>query len=439
MSRANGNESKSFGDPDSSSSAAFQSARKRASQQSGRKRPRRRILEFIALGLAVISILVSWYFGKRAEREKALTVRYVAVRPLLTDPRKSEKLVVTYEDQVVEQPWFLTARLENTGNTPIIEDDIDTLLLLQFPAGRVLGVDIGATNPPGIPAAAIQQASEVEIEPTLLNPGDYISFDVLLDGDPKLPTALVRVVGVSRPIVLHPSDETSTFYATWFQLPRPVEYIALTITSLGIVFLLIVLVFLVVEQWAPSDYSATSVEDFFSTVDDVLDEMGIDIYPDTFAVPASVIATALGRDNPVQLAWIDNPAGLESMITKQVPGALLDAYKISPQEATKLIVQEMRAQLPATLRERIVSEAPWGFSSAVEESMSELRFEENTVDEFFKKVRRQLGPLKDSLPESSGSLDSNSWEDWVGSLVIFIIIVSATLVVGGTWRSLLAQ
>lgn len=207
-------------------------------EQNGRDRTylaRRPALELTGLFISVIAIGVSIYLSIRAEQEKSLVLRSLSSRSLITaEASRSGDLKVSLNDKVVAKPWLLSARLENSGSIPIEQRDIEKPLTMQFPRAVVLRAEITRRGPADVTAQVLLHKNAVRLEHGLLNPADWIEFDILFDGEPGAPDLSYRVTGLTSRIALALSDKQSSPQPAWISLPTPVHYLLLTITTLGI-------------------------------------------------------------------------------------------------------------------------------------------------------------------------------------------------------------
>ncbi len=72
-----------------------------------------RYFHIIGLITAVVALVVTVYFSVRAERTKALTLKYLGERALVSfQSRASTQLGITLGGERLQAPWLLSARLE---------------------------------------------------------------------------------------------------------------------------------------------------------------------------------------------------------------------------------------------------------------------------------------------------------------------------------------
>jgi hypothetical protein len=195
-------------------------------------------LQAVSAVVAIVALVATAYLSIRAERNKALTLRYLGQRPLLSLQRQpTQPLEVMLRGERLQAPWLLSARIENTGNQPIEAKDIEKPLELSFGSGRIVGAEVVGKRQTAIDTTVRFDERRVTVEHGLLNPGDWVAFDVLFDGEPGARSPSLRVSGVTEV-----EEETDSFEPTErFSLrPSPIVYFATAITwGVGLILLLI--------------------------------------------------------------------------------------------------------------------------------------------------------------------------------------------------------
>jgi hypothetical protein len=95
---------------------------------------------------------------------------------------------------------LVTFTLSNVGNVPVLEDDFERALRLQFPGSAVpLTVEIEEAHPRQLRPAANIEGAGVVVERLLLNPGDSFTIAALVRDLRRGAISVdARVAGVAR-------------------------------------------------------------------------------------------------------------------------------------------------------------------------------------------------------------------------------------------------
>lgn len=133
------------------------------------------------------------YRWQRQHKELAYAV--LTNRPLLTGDTPFG-LTLHHDEKIVKQPRLVVLRIANSGNAPIEAIDFEHPLVLTFRPCAVLSVDVTVTHPVELAPTVSSVGSTVTVEPCLLNAGDLIEIQSLLDGVPDEISATARAVGV---------------------------------------------------------------------------------------------------------------------------------------------------------------------------------------------------------------------------------------------------
>lgn len=158
-------------------------------------------VQVAALLVAIIAVLATGYFSIRSDRVKDLSITYQS-KPLFA-PTQSAPQTSTLEmrigNVVVKHPWLLTLRVENTGNIPIEERDIEMPLEVQFAKTKPLIAEIVKKSQAAIFGNAAIAGDRISLTHKLLNAGDWIDIQIVFDDEPSLPPSVrARISGVSQ-------------------------------------------------------------------------------------------------------------------------------------------------------------------------------------------------------------------------------------------------
>ena len=114
--------------------------------------------------------------------------------------KELDKIEIRYEGEAISDPYLMLVRFVNTGNKPIVPEDfkwpvhVEIEGLEKFP----LSVGVAATSNPDLGAEVALEPDGGTLEPLLLNPGDWVTMSLLLDGAPSTWKVRGRVVGVKE-------------------------------------------------------------------------------------------------------------------------------------------------------------------------------------------------------------------------------------------------
>jgi hypothetical protein len=393
------------------------------------------IFHVVGLAAAVLAVLVTSYFSVRAERTKALTLRYFGERPLLSlQNRTSAELAVTIAGERLQAPWLLSGRLENSGNQPIESRDIESPLQLTFESGRVVGVEIVEKSQQAIVAKASHIGNVVTINHALLNPSDWIGFDILFDGRPSRPIPSLRISGVSVPAQIVSSPGEKRAYPTLLSVPTPVLYLELIVGSLAALLAVVVGFVLLGDGTRDAIHPVprVSASGQGETLQGEFDESRIlsRLEPVT---RQSTLVLLLLKEKP-SLEWLENPKSLEETITMQVPANALVALGLSPAVTASALSRELKEQLQRQLAQLVYMRLPSVADRAAQEEVLALDLTRTSSRELIARAKAlaETGPSK-RIPVRS-RMDKG--ELAAGALLV-IVGVSVALLLGGTWRTVL--
>ena len=146
-------------------------------------------------GLAVVVGGLQWHAGRR---RKALAVALVTNRALVAHNARFP-MRIHYGDVTVSQPRLLVLAIGNIGNVPVARHDFETPLGVALGSATVLDATVSRTRPTDLQALLTHSDGKLALQPLLLNPGDSLELQCLLDGHigavDVVPTG--RISGVS--------------------------------------------------------------------------------------------------------------------------------------------------------------------------------------------------------------------------------------------------
>lgn len=307
-------------------------------------------LQIGGLAIAVVTLIATVVLSIRSESVKELTITYLPKRPLMSMEAGEANvgLEVRRGDVRISTPWLISGRIENTGNRPIEEHDIEAPARIKFDRARVVGVEIVQRSQDGLFGKAAIDGNDVIFLHKLLNPGDWMTFDVIFDGEPGTPpTASSRISGITQlKQRVEQSGDSREFFAL-LPLPAPAMYCLLTIGSIGALISIGIGVALVVfsirsyllrRQSFKEEVESKKerAEHVFSPAK-ILEELR------TSSPNASALYEVIGRH--LTLRDLDDVVSLRAVICGRVPSSLLSTMRLSTDEAANLLKKELRDSL----------------------------------------------------------------------------------------------
>jgi hypothetical protein len=394
-------------------------------------------LQIGGLTTAVVTLIVTVILSLRSENVKELTITYLPKHPLMSMEAGEANvgLEVRRGDVRIKAPWLVSGKIENTGNQPIEERDIEAPARIRFDGGRIVGVEILQSSQEGLASKASIEGNDVVFSHKLLNPGDWIGFDVIFDGEPTTPpTALSRISGIpqlKQRILL--SGDTRRLLAL-VPLAAPVIYCLLTIGSIGALISIGAGVALVAvsgrlylfrrqsynEQAESRRERADSV--FSST--NVLERLG------TSSPNANALYEVTRRH--FALRDLDDVVSVRAVICGHVPGTLLSALQLSTDEAASLLKKELRDSLRQFIYYAFYEFIP---SSAERRDTS---YEELMADTDRLSAAELLERAKDVAARPGDRVKVHKSDLLLASFCLGFGI-SLVLILGGTWRAVLTS
>lgn len=157
-------------------------------------------LAWIAAIFTVLAVLAPFIIYRLQARPKQFDYKVVTEGKLISDTHftQTNALRILYGAQELRDPRILVVDLVNSGNTEIRKDDFEDPVRLLLPHGTtVVTSEVVSTSPEELsPSIALLKHDGVKLQPLLLNSGDWIRLQLLLDGPAQHLRVLGRIAGV---------------------------------------------------------------------------------------------------------------------------------------------------------------------------------------------------------------------------------------------------
>lgn len=162
------------------------------------------VWQSIGVFLSAIAILATFavYWLQRQVKEVSFGV--LSKRRLLSVADEvASRVQVHLDGRVVQNVSLWTFGIKNTGQKAVIPDDFLRPISIGFEDAELLSAEIAHQKPKNLGATVTSDGSLVTVQPLLLNPGDYLTVQVLLSGAAPDYRYDGRIVDVRRIELLH--------------------------------------------------------------------------------------------------------------------------------------------------------------------------------------------------------------------------------------------
>lgn len=387
-------------------------------------------IQIIGIILAALGLVVTLIFSIKSDKEKELTITYESKRSLLIsdNSKTAASLEVSVLGNRVMAPWILSGRLENTGTIPIEERDIEQPIQIDFGKSKIINADVVQKNQDSLFAKINTNTNSIEVIHKLLNPGDWVSFDIVLDGEPNIPpNSTLRISGVSelKSSLLQTGQQKT--YPTLFEMPKSIVYSLLTITTaIGIMLVLAgpAAALSSIRNNQAIQRAQNTRTEFKPSINEKIEHLQ----------QKSLIIYGIIRQeiNTEEFDYIDR---IKNAIKNEIPDDLLLKLNLNTESAAKIIQNDIKK----SVKESLISEGymylPTGINSIYMEKIRSIDASNSTIREMVE-ISKQT--VKDLLEKNKESSTKNiDYSPIFAGAIIVAIGLAITLIAGGTWRTLL--
>lgn len=163
-------------------------------------------MDAIALIIGLAGVAVGIYSYAKSRRFKRLLLSTPVNTPLYVEDARAHQITVQFEEERVDEPTVLTARLENVGTEPIEPIDFQKPLIVR---SRLKGADgqkyakvltyyVYRSTPAMEVESELVDGCAVKIEPFLMNPGEALEVRSIVDGLVDDVELAYRISGLAR-------------------------------------------------------------------------------------------------------------------------------------------------------------------------------------------------------------------------------------------------
>lgn len=392
-----------------------------------------KVLQVVGVVVAVIAAVVSIFFSLRSEKVRELSVTYFEKRPLVSIDSASSRagLEVRIGDKVITTPWLVSGKLENSGNQPVEERDIESPEKFLFKGAKIISADVVQRSQPDLFVKIDVIDNSLLVEHKLLNPGDWISFDIVFDGEPETPPALsFRISGIAQPKQHVVSAGEKRPSPLFWALPKSWTVIVLCVGSMLVIafgggggLLLTIALGNVFSGSTGSKNHAKRISAYFNENQILL-----------FVQPKSdVVKKVVTRiDRHVTVGLLDNLTEFRKVVERDVPSEFLEKINTNREDAIKLILGDIKNSIRESLSSKIAEIVSHG--SRPQFVVGDLRiFPKNAPVALLFQVARDFAIKHAIVNERDESIDSSAI---IPAIVLTALGVCLGLIVAGAWKSL---
>ena len=335
--------------------------------------------------LTAIVIAVTIYFAFRPAEYKQMSLTSNGLRPLINiNTQNPGDFKILYRGTEVRSPWIFSGSLTNTGNIPIDAGDVENnKMLVKFPDVSVLRTVITSVQPEDIIASIDATGDTVELSHKLMNPGDTISFDVILSGEPGPREVRYHVRGMSR-LIQRENAPPPEVGALSTAKSAGVTGAQIILSSVGFLFVLVLAT--MVSEILPTQVFWDSTVQNQVTVLQNLKEFEPDPNARDSIISSILMSTILGKWH---IDMINDPVILRHVVD-EIPNQLLEIYHTTKEEAKKCVEKMAKASFKTAASRSIYLGLPTTVDRVARDRINALPFTESSTSQFINTISTTL-------------------------------------------------
>ena len=142
----------------------------------------------VAAAAGVVTVVGAFLIYRWQRERKCLDYEFVSGARLLNQrTRELAKIELQYQGRIIADPYLMLVRFINAGNKPITPEDLDWPVHIETQGveNYPLSAGVSETSNSDLRAEVTLEPDGGTLEPLLLNPGDWVTMSLLLDGEPE--------------------------------------------------------------------------------------------------------------------------------------------------------------------------------------------------------------------------------------------------------------
>lgn len=142
----------------------------------------RDVPSWVGILIGVIGVALTYVSYRSQRNRKRMEFLVLSNQRLLTS-RVAGDLDVAFNGETVEDPSIVVLRMVSTGDKAILKTDFHSPLAIVIKgARRIVTASVAAKRPRDLDLTMTSEGNRVVIEPTLINPEDFLEIQILASG-----------------------------------------------------------------------------------------------------------------------------------------------------------------------------------------------------------------------------------------------------------------
>lgn len=173
----------------------------------------------VTMAATLAGVVVPVWLWQSDQRARSIVVRVVSETSLQPElPSQNLGLRLTFGDRQLNRATLTVLELENNGTRPIPAADFEAPIEISVQStSNLLRVEATAVKPHDIRPIISSNATNLILQPLLLNPRDTVSLSVLTEGEAPRFNVRSRIAGVPGIEVSRRTEDTRTKWFLWMQ------------------------------------------------------------------------------------------------------------------------------------------------------------------------------------------------------------------------------
>ncbi len=166
--------------------------------------------------LAIVpSVFISLYFFYLGQDKRSLSISLASEVPIIAGNTDISRLRITYGDATISSLTALQLVVKNDGNQPIHRSDFDAPLVFNFSGQLPEPPVVNEKSPKDLsPKLYLSHGNRLELQPLLLNPGDWFSFKSFIVNNPSDDPVSIngRLSGIKSIMLSRPMQQNKNVF-----------------------------------------------------------------------------------------------------------------------------------------------------------------------------------------------------------------------------------